>query len=90
MFLYFVVVGFLAGIVHNLLPGKHHLRYSACAVGLAGSWFGGYCAAAFIQGTFVTMGWVTLAGSVVGAVLHIAVFELVARAFVRYYEELAY
>ncbi len=88
MFLAFVVVGFVAGIVHNLLPGEHRTRYSACAAGLAGSWFGGYFTAAFVQGTFVTMGWITLAGSVVGAIVHIVALERIARAFVRYYPDL--
>ncbi len=84
MFLLFMVVGLLAGVVHNLMPYQRHVRLSAFALGLAGAWFGGYCTAAFVQGTFVTMGWITLVGSVVGAAVHIAAVELVVRAFVRH------
>ena len=84
MFLAFVAVGVLTAVAYNLIPGEHHLRYCSFAIGLAGAWFGGYFAAAFIQGTFVTMGWVTLVGSIVGAIVHIAVFEAGARAFVRH------
>ena len=80
MFLVFVVVGVVLGIVHNLVPGPRHLRFSAVAVALAGSWFGAFCAAAFIQGTFATMGWVTFVGSVIGAVTHLVAGELIAHS----------
>jgi len=83
MFLLFCVVGILAGLVHNLSPGERHVRMSAYALGLAGAWLGGYCFAAFVQRTFVSMGPVTLVGSVLGAVLHIWAFELLARSVVR-------
>ncbi len=83
MFLLFMVVGLVAGLVFNLLPGERHVRLSAYAIALAGAWFGGYFTAAFVQGTFVTMGWVTLAGSVISAVVHLAFFEAVARTVVR-------
>ncbi len=82
MFLLFVVVGVVLGMLHNVVPGPHHLRYSAVGVALAGSWFGAFCTAAFVQGTFATMGWVTLAGSVVGAIVHLAAGELIAHAVV--------
>jgi hypothetical protein len=82
VFLGFVIVGLVLGAIHNLLPIRRHLRASAFAVALAGAWFGGYFTAAFVQGTFATMGWVTLVGSVAGAVVHLAAFELVARALV--------
>ncbi len=84
MFLLFTLVAVIAAVIHNVAPGPHHLRYSAFIVALFGSWFGGYCAAAFVQRTFITMGWVTLVGSVVSAALHVAAFELIARAFVRH------
>ncbi len=84
MFLAFVAVGLLAGLIYNIIPGERHLRYSSFAIGLAGAWFGGYFTAAFIQKTFVTMGQVTLMGAVIGAILHIVVFEAIARAFVRH------
>ncbi|HTT70677.1 MAG TPA: hypothetical protein VMG32_05595 [Anaeromyxobacteraceae bacterium] len=83
MFLLFCVIGVLAGLVHNLLPGERHVRMSAYALGLAGAWFGGYCAAAFLGGTFVTLGPVTLVGSALGAAVHILAFELIARSVVR-------
>ncbi len=84
MFLGFMVVGLVAGVIHNLLPGHHHVRIAAYALGLAGAWFGGYCTAAFVQKTFVTMGWVTLVGAVIGSAIHIAAGELVARSVVRH------
>jgi uncharacterized membrane protein YeaQ/YmgE (transglycosylase-associated protein family) len=80
MFLVFMLVALVAGALHQVFPGPHHLRASAFAVALAGSWFGGFCAAAFYQGTFTTMGWVTLAGSVLGAIVHLIAFELIAHA----------
>ncbi len=80
MFLVFMLVALVAGALHQVFPGPHHLRWSAYAVALAGSWFGGFCAAAFVQGTFTTMGWVTFAGSVVGAILHLLAFELIVHA----------
>jgi uncharacterized membrane protein YeaQ/YmgE (transglycosylase-associated protein family) len=80
MFLVFVAVGVVLGIAHNLVPGPHHVRYSAVAIALAGSWFGAFCTAAFVQGTFVTMGWITLAGAIVGAIVHLAAFELIAHS----------
>jgi hypothetical protein len=80
MFLVFMLVALVAGALHQVVPGPHHLRASAFGVALAGSWFGGFCAAAFVQHTFVTMGWVTLAGSVLGAILHLIAFELIAHS----------
>ncbi len=80
MFLVFMLVALVAGALHQVFPGPHHLRYSAYGVALAGSWFGGFCAAAFVQGTFATMGWVTLAGSILGAITHLAAFEWIAHS----------
>jgi uncharacterized membrane protein YeaQ/YmgE (transglycosylase-associated protein family) len=83
MFLLFCFVGLVSGLVYNLWPGERHVRLSAYALGLAGAWLGGYCEAAFVGGTFVTVGPAALVGSVVGAALHILAFELIARAVVR-------
>ncbi len=90
MFLLFTLVAVIAAVIHNVAPGPHHLRYSAFIVALFGSWFGGYCAAAFVQRTFITMGWVTLAGSVLGAIALLVLFELLChRVLHRYADELA-
>ena len=83
-FLVWTWIGIVAWRVYVLVPGDHRrLRMWAFALGLAGAWTGGFIAAMVVHGRYFTMDWKTVVGSLVGAGIQIALFDLIARSVAR-------
>jgi uncharacterized membrane protein YeaQ/YmgE (transglycosylase-associated protein family) len=84
-FLTFTLIGIAVALLHVIIPGQHHVGpASAFALGIGGAWAGALFASAFVQGGWANFGWLSIAGSILGAAGSVASLELIADAYLRH------
>jgi uncharacterized membrane protein YeaQ/YmgE (transglycosylase-associated protein family) len=83
-FLVFTYVGIAAAIAHTFIPSEHRVgAASSFALGVGGAWAGALLAGTLVRGGWAAFGMLQFAGSVVGSIATIAVFELVTERYKR-------